>query len=119
MNHFIPFTEVEVNAPARFESDFMVQYLEKKKLSKDAKAVLDAGRELWKAYFSEIDVYSVREEFKLNRADVGWYQIRNALKKRNESGDFIPVSFDEFESAYKLLSAKLQPMVFELGFLRV
>jgi hypothetical protein len=119
VNHFIPFTEIDVNAPARFESDFMVQYLEKKKLSNDAKAVLDAGRELWKAYFSEIDVYSVREEFKLNRADVGWYQIRNALKKRNESGDFIPVSFDEFESAYKLLSAKLQPMVFELGFLRI
>jgi hypothetical protein len=119
VNHFIPFTEIDVNAPARFESDFMVQYLEKKKLSNDAKAVLDAGRELWKAYFSEIDVYSVREEFKLNRADVGWYQIRNALKKRNESGEFIPVSFDEFESAYKLLSAKLQPMVFELGFLRI
>ena len=27
VNHFIPFTEAEVNAPARFESDFMVQYL--------------------------------------------------------------------------------------------
>ncbi len=114
VNHFIPFTEAEVNAPARFESDFMVQYLEKKKLSKEAKAVLNAGRELWKAYFSEIDVYSVREEFKLNRVDVGWYQIRNALKKRIET----PVDFSDFEAAHKLLSAKLQPMVFELGFLR-
>ena len=55
---------------------------------------------------------SVREELKLNRADVGWYQVRNALKKRNESGDFAPVSF-------KALSEKLQPMVYELGFLRV
>jgi len=27
VNHFIPFTEEEVGAPARFESDFMVQYL--------------------------------------------------------------------------------------------
>ena len=27
VNHFIPFTEVEVDAPGRFESDFMVQYL--------------------------------------------------------------------------------------------
>ena len=115
VNHFIPFTESEVNAPARFESDFMAQYLEKKKLSKEAKAVLDAGRELWKAYFSEIEVYSVREEFKLNRVDVGWYQIRNALKKRIET----PVDFSDLETAYKLLSAKLQPLVFELGFLRV
>ncbi|MDD5229592.1 MAG: hypothetical protein PHN45_02640 [Methylococcales bacterium] len=114
VNHFIPFTEAEVNAPERFESDFMVQYLEKKKLSKEAKAVLDAGRELWKAYFSETDVYNVREEFKLNRADVGWYQIRNALKKRIET----PVDFGDFETTYKNLSAKLQPLVFELGFLR-
>ena len=34
------------------------------------------------------------------------------------SGDFAPVSFAEFEIAYKNLSAKLQPQVFELGFLR-
>jgi very-short-patch-repair endonuclease len=27
VNHFIPFTEAEVNAPDRFESDFMVRYL--------------------------------------------------------------------------------------------
>ncbi|EIJ42720.1 hypothetical protein BegalDRAFT_1846 [Beggiatoa alba B18LD] len=118
VNHFIPFTESEVNAPARFESDFMVQYLKKKKLSKEAKAVLNAGRELWQAYFAHTDVRSIRDEFKLNRPDVGWYQIRNALKKRNESGDFVPVSFTEFETAYKELTEKLQPLVFELGFLR-
>jgi hypothetical protein len=55
---------------------------------------------------------------KLNRADVGWYQIRNALKKRNESGDGVPVSFSAFEEAYRALSDKLRPMVYELGFLR-
>lgn len=59
----------------------MVQCLKKKKLSKEAKAVLNAGRLLWQAYFSATDNYRVREELKLNRADVGWYQIRNALKK--------------------------------------
>jgi hypothetical protein len=118
VNHFIPYTESEINAPERFESDFMVQYLKKKKLSKEAKAVLNAGRELWRAYFAQIDVYRVREELKLNRADVGWYQIRNALKRRNESGDYPPVNFGEFENSYKILTAKLQPLVFTLGFLR-
>ncbi len=118
VNHFIPYTETEVNAPERFESDFMVQYLAKKKLSKEAKAVLNTGRELWQAYFAETDVYSVRDEFKLNRPDVGWYQIRNALKARNTSGDTVPVDFSAFETAYKTLSEKLQPQVFELGFLR-
>lgn len=100
VNHFIPYTESEVNAPERFESDFMVQYLAKQKLSKQAKAVLEAGRILWQAYFSATDVYSVREEFKLNRPDVGWYQIRNALKRRNDSDDFAPVEFSNLESAY-------------------
>ncbi len=114
VNHFIPFTENEVNANGRFESDFMVCYLKNKQISKEAIAVLDAGRELWKAYFSQTDDYKTQEELKLNRPDVGWYQIRNALKKRIET----PVDFADFETAYKILSDKLQPQVFELGFLR-
>ena len=118
VNHFIPFTEAEVGAPERFESDFMSQYLADKKQSKEAKAVLATGLQLWQAYFSHIDERSVRDELKLNRSDVGWYQIRNALKKRNDSGDTIPVDFTPFETAYKALSEKLQPQVFELGFLR-
>jgi hypothetical protein len=118
VNHFIPFTEVEVDAPDRFESDFMVQYLANKNLSDEAQAVVDAGRALWKAFFSFTDVRSVRDEFMLNRPDVGWYQIRNALKKRNESCDTVPVSFAPLEAAYANLSDKLRPQVFELGFLR-
>lgn len=159
VNHFIPFTEAEVGAPERFESDFMVQYLaalptlvnssivipaqagvqliqnapkgqESKLLdsrlrgndgagglSTEALAVLNAGRTLWQAYFAHTDVRTVRDELKLNRPDVGWYQIRNALKKRNESGDTAPVDFTPFETAYKMLTEKLQPQVFELGFL--
>ena len=50
---------------------------------------------------------SVRDELKLNLADVGWYQIRNALKARNASGDFPPVDFGTFEAAYKALGDKL------------
>lgn len=118
VNHFIPFTEAEVGAPDRFESDFMVRYLMDKTLSPEAQAVLDAGRGLWQAYFAHTDVRTVRDELKLNRPDVGWYQIRNALKARNASGDAVPVSFSAFESAYQTLSEKLRPQVFELGFLR-
>jgi len=118
VNHFVPFTEAEVGAPDRFESDFMVRYLAGKPLSSDARGVLNAGRGLWQAYFAETAPHPVREEFKLNRADVGWYQIRNALKKRNETGDSAPVDFSAFEAAYKALSEKLVPQVYELGFLR-
>ena len=118
VNHFIPYTEEEVDAPDRFESDFMVQYLADKTLSAEATAVLDAGRTLWKAYFAHTDVRTVRDQYKLNRPDVGWYQIRNALAERNKSGDTAPVSFTSFESAYQALTNKLRPQVFSLGFLR-
>ena len=135
VNHFIPFTEEEVGAPERFESDFMVQYLASPQpspeereqsvgsrldnLSDEAKEVLAAGKALWQAYFAHTDVRTVRDELKLNRADVGWYQVRKALQARNASGDVAPVSFKPFEEAYKALSEKLQPMVYEFGFLRV
>lgn len=119
VNHFIPFTETEVGANGRFESDFMVRYLSDKNLSPEALAVLDAGRELWRAYFTQTDPHSVREDLKLNRPDVGWYQIRNALKRRNEQGNDLPVDFGAFEKAYKTLTEKLVPMVYELGFLKV
>ncbi len=119
VNHFIPFKEEEVNAPDRFESNFMVRYMSGKTFSDEAKAVLAESKKLWQAYFAHTDVYSVREELKLNRPDVGWYQIRKAIQARNASGDFPPVSFASFETAYKTLTEKLQPMVYELGFLKV
>jgi hypothetical protein len=118
VNHFIPYTEAEVDAPDRLESDFMVQYLAGVTLSAEATAVLDAGRTLWKAYFAHTDVRTVRDQYKLNRPDVGWYQIRNALAERNKSGDTAPVNFKPFESAYQTLTDKLRPQVFSLGFLR-
>ncbi|MCI6815710.1 MAG: hypothetical protein MR876_03980, partial [Treponema porcinum] len=125
-NHFIPYTEDEVNAPDRFESDFMVRYIEKlphlsgtdSPFSFEARAVLEEGKKLWRAYFSATDERTVRDKYKLNRSDAGWYQIRGALKSRSESGDFPPVSFTAFETAYRTLTEKLRPLVFKYGFLR-
>lgn len=118
VNHFIPFTEEEVGAPDRFESDFMTRYMKGKDFSSEAQAVLEEGKKLWQSYFAHTDERSIRDELKLNRSDVGWYQIRNALKKRNESGDFPKVNFVDFENVYKKLSEKLEPQVYELGFLK-
>lgn len=125
-NHFIPYTEDEVNAPDRFESDFMVRYMEKlpklsgtdSPFSFEARAVLEEGKKLWRAYFSATDERAVRDKFKLNRSDAGWYQIRGALKERSQSGDFPPVSFSAFESSYRSLTEKLRPQVYKYGFLR-
>jgi hypothetical protein len=66
---------------------------------------------LWQAYFANTDVHTATaKHLKLNRPDVGWYQVRKALQSRNTSGDFTTVS--------EALTEKLRPMVYELGFLR-
>lgn len=114
VNHFIPFSEDEVGASGRFESDFMVGYLRRLKLSKEAKAVMDAGRALWTRYHSTRFEKKIRDEFKLNRPDAGWYQIRRALEADSDNDS---VDFEPFKTAYDALSRKLRPQVFEHGFL--
>lgn len=116
VNHFIPYSEEEVGASGRFESDFMSNYLAKLKLSPDAKAVLSEGRKLWKQYHATQFEKKIRDELKLNRPDVGWYQIRKALEVNDDAG---MVNFEPFKTTYDTLTRKLRPMVFELGFLRV
>lgn len=115
VNHFIPFTEIEVGATGRFESNFMSTYLKKLKPSKEAKQVLDEGCKLWKQYHATKFDKKIRDEFKLNRLDAGWYQIRKALEANS---DRQAVDFEPFKKAYDALSNKLQPKVYELGFLR-
>jgi hypothetical protein len=114
VNHFIPFTEKEVGAKTRFESDFMATHIAKLKFSPEAKAVLDEGRKLWSQYHATRFPAKIREELKLNRTDAGWYQIRKALEAN--AGNAV-VDFAPFKSAYAELGNKLRPMVFELGFL--
>ena len=120
VNHFIPYREEEVGANSRFESDFMVSYMKDKNYSKEALLVLERGKEIWKTYFAMNFSYSIREKFKLGRGDVGWYQIRHALKTLSETGEYVtPFSFASFEEAYAILTEKLKPQVYELGFLKV
>jgi len=40
------------------------------------------------------------------------------LAARNKSGDYVPINFEPFESAYKALGDKLRPQVYDLGFLK-
>ena len=117
VNHFIPFSEREVKASGTFESDFMVHYLADSLLSEEAAAVLDEGREIWRAYFTTDFEKKIRDEFKLNRPDVGWYQIRRSLEANKSKGFGSEADLAPFKSAYDALSQKLRPMVYSLGFL--
>lgn len=113
-NHFIPFTEAEVGAKGRFESDFMVRYMTGITFSPEARAVLDQGRKLWTRFHATSFPRKIRDEYKLGRPDAGWYQIRRALEAY---GDTELTDFDPFKAAYAALTAKLRPKVYELGFL--
>jgi len=114
VNHFIPFTEAEVGANGRFESRFMADYLHGQAISPEALHVLDAGREIWRAFHGTQFPWKIREEYKLNRPDAGWYQIRKALADNAENQ---VTDFSAFKTTYETLSNKLRPMVYKLGFL--
>jgi hypothetical protein len=113
-NHFIPYTEGEVGAKARFESDFMVRYMQGMAFSPEARAVLDEGRKLFQRFHATSFPGKIRQEYKLGRADAGWYQVRRALEAY---GEIELTDFDPFKAAYAALTAKLRPMVYQLGFL--
>jgi hypothetical protein len=113
-NHFIPFTEAEVGAKGRFESDFMVRHMAGMTFSPEAQAVLDEGRKLWKRFHAIQFPRKIRDEYKLGRADAGWYQVRKSLEAY---ADIELTDFEPFKAAYKALGDKLRPMVYELGFL--
>jgi hypothetical protein len=113
-NHFIPFTEGEVGAKARFESDFMVKYMAGIAFSPEAQAVLDEGRKLFQRFHAIGFPNKIRQELKLGRADAGWYQVRHALEAYSDTE---LTDFDPFKTSYAKLSEKLRPQVFKLGFL--
>ena len=134
-NHWIPFKEQEVNARAKFESNFMTDFIagkikkengtdlfdktDKKEplvFSEEAKAVFDAGRELWKYYHSQPNV----------NVNASLYDIRAHFQGRNAKGRMNSKSDDEtymqlignLRNELKILAKKIEPKIYEYGFLK-
>ncbi|WP_010165438.1 hypothetical protein [Sphingomonas sp. PAMC 26617] len=114
INHFVPFTEAEVGAKGRFESDFMVRYMAGMVFSPEVRAVLDEGRKLWTRFHATSFPRKIRDLYKLGRFDAGWYQVRRSLEAYSDTE---PTDFDPWKAAYAALTVKLRPKVYELGFL--
>ena len=136
VNHWIPFTETDVNARNNFESHFMYDYIngkfitseqedlfteknmtknKKLEFSEEAKVVFKAAKKLWKYYHSQptanvnANLYDIREFFQ-GRDDGG--------KMNNKSGDDTYTALiGDLRSALKTLAIKIQPKVYEYGFL--
>lgn len=86
------------------EDRFAAKWLEnhRMELSLESKAVINAGREIYKRFYAELVRLDVRK-WKIENWDAGWYQIRKSL------GASVDLT---------ALSAKLLPQIYELGFLR-
>jgi hypothetical protein len=140
-NHWIPFTEQEVNAREKFESNFMTDFIKGKpkppqkshynlpilfepevsygsaslKFSEEATAVFDAGRELWKYYHQQPGC----------NVNASLYDIREHFQGRNEAGKMNSRSADEtymnlignLREKLNQLAEKIEPKVYEYGFL--
>jgi hypothetical protein len=120
VNHWIPFTEAQVDAKEKFDSNFMSAFLKDKTLSAEAQAVYNDGLALWRYYHAETknnNIVSVNASF---------YDIREYFQGRDEKGTMNSKSTDEtytqllgaLRDALKALTQKIQPKVYEYGFLK-
>jgi len=143
-NHWIPFTEQELNSRAKFDSNFMTDFikgkikhsgngnlLEKEKqrttpleFSDEAKVVFEAGKNLWIYYHQSIKNIPVLGG-KAN-VNASLYDIREYFQGRNEKGKMNNKSQDEtynqfisdLRKALQVLAKKIEPKVYEYGFLK-
>lgn len=113
-NNFMPFSESEIKAKGRFESNFMQEFITEhlENLSVEAKNVLKEAKQLYLSYYSENDSHYIRDKLKINRNDIGWYQLRNALKQRE-----LPPNFENFNKSYSALTNKITSHIEFYGFL--
>jgi hypothetical protein len=120
VNHWIPFTEKQVDAKDKFSSNFMSNFLKGRTLSAEAQLVYDAGLALWKYYHVKT------KGNKTVSVNASFYDIREYFQGRNEKGTMNSKSADETYSellgalrdALKALTLKIQPKVYEYGFLK-
>ena len=119
INHWIPYTAQEVDAKTNFQSNFMINYLKDKVLSKEAKDVLEAGKEIWIYYHSKISNHPTAI------VDASFYDIREFFQGRSEKGtmkqksddDKYNVLIKELRQKISILAEKIRPKVYEYGFL--
>jgi hypothetical protein len=119
VNHWIPYTENEVNAKDKFQSNFMSNFLKDKTFCPEAQAVLNSGRELWCYYHSKI------ANNRTAPVDASFYDIREFFQKRSTKDRLNSKSNDETYNALikdlrqnlSVLAEKIKPKVYEYGFL--
>ena len=105
--------DIAAQMAAANEDRFLAKWLNLviNKLSPEACAVLDAARQLYREFYANI-TRTPWMDWKIETWDVGYYQVRNAMKSLNPVNPVNPV-----ETFHDALRAKLLPQIYSLGFL--
>ncbi|TPI02597.1 hypothetical protein FIM41_06660 [Helicobacter pylori] len=142
-NHFIPFSETEVNAKERYSSHALLDFLKGKikeegdslflnakkenkplelNLPAKAKKVFDVGKEIYRYYHTKASTN------RIYNANASLYDIKEFFQGRNAQGKLnLPAKAKEgyykqlyanLQDALKDLAKEIQPKVYEYGFLR-
>lgn len=140
VNHWIPFTESEVNARDCFESHFMSDYISGKKrprkevdlfsgavqdnqplkFSTEAVAVMDAGRELWKYYHSQEDSNPNASLYDIKMYFQGTKVTKNGKiqMKADSADEQYTRLMKNLRDKLKILVKRIEPKIYEYGFLK-
>ena len=144
-NHWIPFTEQQVNAPDNFKSHFMSDFIAGKCAPSNAatlfgeeesliptepivftpaaQAVMEAGRKIWAYYMGhKKNVYGAAP----TNVNASFYDIRAYFQGRDENGKMNKDSKDEkynaliadLRAAQKVLAKQIEKKVYLYGFLK-
>ncbi|OWK89556.1 hypothetical protein B5Z71_06145 [Campylobacter jejuni] len=137
INHFIPFSEKELGVKkSAFESDFMYKFIKGKikdenslfgdelakiEFSLEAQELLKAGKELFKYYHTH-------NEDKNYLVNVSLYDIKEFFQGRDEKGrmklpsqakdEYYKILLSDLNIALNALAKKLEPKIYEYGFLK-
>lgn len=137
VNHFIPFSEKELGVTKMaFKSDFMYKFIngkikndevlfadrmQKIEFSSEAKELLKVGKELFKYYhtYSENKAYLI---------DASLYDIKEFFQGRDEKGkmntpskakdEHYKILLSDLNANLKILASKIEPKIYEYGFLK-
>ncbi|WQW10607.1 hypothetical protein KVK65_06575 [Helicobacter pylori] len=143
INHFIPFSEDEVNSKERYLSHALLDFLKVKlqeqtqnnnlfdsskkereplEFSENALSVLNAGREIYRYYHAQD---FTNHDY---NANVSLYDIKEFFQGRNAQGklnlpakakdEYYKQLYANLQDALKDLAKEIQPKVYEYGFLR-
>ena len=138
VNHWIPFTEFDVNSKAKFQSSFMTEFIkgfvpknsnqiqlftpsktnvgfQNLQFSHEALMVFQAGKDLWRYYHAINNV----------NVNASLYDIREFFQGRDLNGRMLSKSNDiqytqliaDLRRVHSVLALKLRPSIFKYGFL--